>query len=77
MAKSTDHSRQLVRALTVLPAAAVILANIIGTGVFSGFFSEPGPTSDPTFPGGVGMTYSLSDTQSGTAVSGALAFGNP
>ncbi len=34
MTESTDHSRQLVRALTVLPAAAVILANIIGTGVF-------------------------------------------
>lgn len=34
MTESTDHNRQLVRALTVLPAAAVILANIIGTGVF-------------------------------------------
>ncbi len=53
------------------------MGTIIGTGVFSGFFSDPGPTSDPTFPGGVGMTYSLSDPQSGTAVSGALAFGNP
>ena len=50
---------------------------IIGTGIFSGFFSEPGPSSDPAFPGGVGMTYSLSDPQSGAAVSGALAFGNP
>jgi APA family basic amino acid/polyamine antiporter len=28
------HDRQLIRALTVVPAAAVILANIIGTGVF-------------------------------------------
>jgi hypothetical protein len=53
------------------------VGTIIGTGVFSGFFSAPGPSSDPTFPGGVGMTYSLSDPQSGTAVSGALAFGNP
>ncbi len=26
--------RQLVRALTLIPAASVILANIIGTGVF-------------------------------------------
>jgi len=34
MTESTDHRRQLVRSLTVLPAAAVILANIIGTGVF-------------------------------------------
>jgi hypothetical protein len=50
---------------------------IIGAGVFSGFFSEPGPTSDPAYPGGAGVTYSLSDPQSGTAVSGALAFGNP
>jgi hypothetical protein len=50
---------------------------IIGTGIFSGFFSQPGPSADPTYPGGVGMTYSLSDPQSGTAVSGALAFGNP
>ena len=49
----------------------------VGTGVFSGFFSEPGPTSDPTFPGGVGLTYSLEDGRSGNAVSGAAAFGNP
>ena len=49
-----------------------------GRGVFSGFFSEPGPTSDPSFPGGVGLTYSLQD-QGGTnvSVSGAAAFGNP
>lgn len=53
------------------------VGTIIGTGVFSGFFSEPGPTADPTFPGGAGLTYSLSDPQSGTAVSGALAFGDP
>ena len=52
------------------------LGTFTGMGVFSGFFSEPGPTSDPTFPGGVGMTYSLLDP-GGTAVSGALAFGNP
>ncbi len=49
----------------------------IGTGIFSGFFSEPGPTSDPTFPGGVGLTYSLENGRTGTAVSGAAAFGNP
>lgn len=48
-----------------------------GNGVFSGFFSEPGPSADPTYPGGVGMTYSLSNPQTVTAVSGALAFGNP
>ena len=53
------------------------IGTISGTGVFSGFFSEPGPSSDPTYPGGVGMTYSLSNPQSGSAVSGALAFGNP
>ncbi len=48
-----------------------------GRGMFSGFFSEPGPTSDPTFPGGVGMTYSLQDQGASMAVSGALVFGNP
>lgn len=48
-----------------------------GTGVFSGFFSEPGPTSDPTYPGGVGLTYSLQDMGGATTVSGAAAFGNP
>ena len=48
-----------------------------GTGSFSGFFSEPGATSDPAVPGGVGLTYSLQDPQSGTEVSGAAAFGNP
>ena len=49
-----------------------------GRGVFSGFFSEPGPTSDPSYPGGVGLSYSLQD-QGGTnvSVSGAAAFGNP
>jgi len=34
VAQSPAHNRQLVRALTLIPAAAVILANIIGTGVF-------------------------------------------
>ena len=48
-----------------------------GNGVFSGFFSAPGPTSDPSFPGGVGMTYSLQDQATGNSVSGAAAFGNP
>jgi len=49
----------------------------VGTGIFSGFFSAPGPTSDPTFPGGAGLTYSLEDGRTGTGVSGAAAFGNP
>ncbi len=48
-----------------------------GTGEFSGFFSEPGPTSDPSFPGGVGLTYSLQDMTGTTSVSGAAIFNNP
>lgn len=48
-----------------------------GRGMFSGFFSQPGPASDPAFPGGVGMTYSLQDQGASTAVSGAVVFGNP
>ena len=48
-----------------------------GTGTFSGFFSEPGPTSDPAFPGGVGLTYSLQDAGATSIVSGAAAFGDP
>jgi hypothetical protein len=48
-----------------------------GNGVFSGFFAEPGPVSDPAFPGGVGMTYSLQDMAGSTSVSGAAIFGNP
>ncbi len=48
-----------------------------GTGSFSGFFSQPGPTSDPAFPGGAGLTYSLQDQAGTTTVSGAAAFGNP
>lgn len=47
-----------------------------GFGAFSGFFSQPGATSDPTFPGGVGLTYSINDGST-TTVSGAAAFGNP
>ncbi len=34
MTETATGNRQLVRALTLIPAAAVILANIIGTGVF-------------------------------------------
>ena len=48
-----------------------------GNGVFSGFFSAPGNTSDPTFPGGVGLTYSLQDMTGSVSVSGAAVFGNP
>jgi hypothetical protein len=49
----------------------------IGTGNFSGFFSEPGPASDPSFPGGAGLTFSLQDQGGTTTVSGAAVFGNP
>ncbi|MDH4048586.1 MAG: FecR family protein [Gammaproteobacteria bacterium] len=48
-----------------------------GGGNFSGFFSDPGPTSDPGFPGGAGMTFSIQDGSDTTQVSGALVFGNP
>ena len=48
-----------------------------GSGVFSGFFSEPGPTSNPQFPGAVGLTFSLQDPQGTASVSGAAVFGNP
>ncbi len=48
-----------------------------GSGEFSGFFSDPGPTSDPSFPGGVGLSYSLTDAQGASTVSGTAAFGNP
>ncbi|MCH9026177.1 MAG: FecR domain-containing protein [Proteobacteria bacterium] len=45
-------------------------------GFFSGFFSDPGNTSDPSLPGGVGLTYTLFDDLS-QWVSGALVFGDP
>lgn len=48
-----------------------------GSGVFSGFFSDPGQTSDPTYPGAAGITYSLQDMTGTTTVSGAAVFGNP
>lgn len=48
-----------------------------GSGEFSGFFSDPGPTSDPAFPGGAGLSYSLTDAQGASTVSGTAAFGNP
>jgi len=48
-----------------------------GFGQFSGFFSEPGTTSDPSYPGGVGLTFTLQDMAGTTTVSGAAAFGNP
>ena len=34
MTQSTAGSGNLLRSLTLIPAAAIILANIIGTGVF-------------------------------------------
>lgn len=48
-----------------------------GFGQFSGFFSAPGATSDPSFPGGVGLTFTLQDMGATTTVSGAAAFGSP
>lgn len=57
--------------------AVIIGGQTTGSGQFSGFFSEPGVTSDPAIPGGVGLTYSLQDGQGTTSVSGAAAFGNP
>lgn len=48
-----------------------------GLGEFSGFFSAPGPASNPAFPGGVGLNYSLQDSGGTTTVSGAAVFGNP
>ena len=49
-------------------------------GYFSGFFSDPGNSPDPAVPGGVGLTYALTDENGGdggVVVSGALAFGDP
>jgi len=57
--------------------AVVVAGATGGSGTFSGFFSDPGATSDPALPGGVGLTYSLQDGQGTTTVSGAAAFGNP
>ena len=48
-----------------------------GNGSFSGFFSDPGPTADPNWPGAAGLTYSLQDAQGSSTVSGAAVFGNP
>lgn len=57
---------------------AVVINGVSGgNGEFAGFFSAPGASSDPAFPGGAGLTYSLQDAQSGITVSGAAAFGNP
>jgi hypothetical protein len=57
--------------------AVIVGGSSSGTGIFSGFFSQPGPSSDPSYPGGVGLSYSLQDTGGTTTVSGAAAFGNP
>ena len=48
-----------------------------GMGMFSGFFSEPGNTSDPAFPGSVSLTYALQDEPGTATVSGAAVFGDP
>ncbi len=57
---------------------AVIVNGVTGgRGAFSGFFASPGPVSNPLFPGGVGLTFSLQDAQGVSSVSGAAVFGNP
>jgi len=73
-----------IGALAQLPAhlfqgnySVIVGGSSSGTGVFSGFFSQPGPSSDPSYPGGVGLSYSLQDMGGTTTVSGAAAFGNP
>ena len=74
-----------IGAIALLPAhlflgdyTAVAIDGVTGgTGVFSGFFSQPGATSDPSYPGGAGLTYSLQDSGGTITVSGAAAFGNP
>jgi hypothetical protein len=48
-----------------------------GNGVFSGFFSDPGPSTNPAVPGGVGLNYTLQDEAGVTTVTGAAAMGNP
>ena len=48
-----------------------------GSGSFSGFFNEPGNTSNPDWPGGVGLTYTVTDNDGFEWVSGALIFGDP
>ena len=48
-----------------------------GSGLFRGFFSEPGDTPDPDLPGGVGLSYSLTDNDGAEWVSGAVIFGDP
>lgn len=57
--------------------AVIVGGSASGTGIFSGFFSQPGPSSDPSYPGGVGLSYSLQDMGGTTTVSGAAAFGDP
>jgi len=49
---------------------------ISGGGTFTGFFSAPGPSADPSLPGGVGLSYTLQDPQQATTVSGTAAFGS-
>ena len=62
---------------------SIVFNGMTGTnavGNFSGFFSNPGNTPDPDVPGGVGLTYVLTDENGGdggVVVSGALAFGDP
>ena len=48
-------------AITGRPTGPVTSTN----GFFSGFFSDPGNTPDPSLPGGVGMTYTLTDENGG------------
>jgi hypothetical protein len=45
-------------------------------GTFAGFFTAPGAT-DPTVPGGAGLTYSLRDGQGLNVVDGAVVFKGP
>ena len=57
----------------------VVVVNGVGggTGLFSGFFADPGAMPNPLFPAGAGLTFSLQDAQGAASVSGAAVFGNP
>ena len=48
-----------------------------GQGEFAGFFSQPGATTIPGAPSGVGLTYTLGDNDGFGWISGALVFGDP
>ena len=58
------------------PTFDPLMGTLAAFGTYTGFFSEPGGTT-PGVPGGVGLSYTLSDGQGVFSATGVAVFRGP